>query len=58
MDKFSLKVCNKDTKRKSLRHSLSIFIVNLRVSLDKFIPRRITIDFNNLYNIKCTKESS
>ena len=29
MDKFLLKVCNKDTKTKSLRHSLSIFIVNL-----------------------------
>ena len=26
MDKFLLKVCGKDTKRKSLRHSLSIFI--------------------------------
>ena len=26
MDKFLLKVCSKDTKRKSLRHSLSIFI--------------------------------
>ena len=29
MDKFLLKVCNKDTKTKSLRHSLSIFIVNV-----------------------------
>ena len=29
MDKFLLKVCNKDTKRKSLRHSLSVFNVNL-----------------------------
>ena len=29
MDKFLLKVRNKDTKKKSLRHSLSIFIVNL-----------------------------
>ena len=26
MDKFLLKVCSKDTKRKSLGHSLSIFI--------------------------------
>ena len=25
MDKFLLKVCSKDTKRKSLGHSLSIF---------------------------------
>ena len=33
MDKFFLKVCNEDTKRKSLSHSLRIFIVNLeRVS--------------------------
>ena len=29
MDRFLLKVCNKDTNRKSLRHSLSIFIANL-----------------------------
>ena len=29
MDKFLLKVCNKYTKTESLRHSLSIFIVNL-----------------------------
>ena len=29
MDKFLLKVCNKDAKTKSLRHPLSIFIVNL-----------------------------
>ena len=29
MDKFLLKVCNKDTKRKSLRHSPSIFDVNI-----------------------------
>ena len=29
MDKFLLKVCNKDAKRKSFKHSLSIFIVNL-----------------------------
>ena len=29
MDKFLLKVCNKDTERKLLRHSVSIFIVNL-----------------------------
>ena len=28
MDKFLLKVCNKDTKRKLLRNSRSIFIVN------------------------------
>ena len=30
MDKFLLEVCNKDTKRKSLRHSVGIFIVNLK----------------------------
>ena len=30
MEKFLLKVCDKDTKRKSLRHSVSIFIVNLK----------------------------
>ena len=29
MDKFLLTVCNKDTKRKSLRHSVNIFIYNL-----------------------------
>ena len=29
MDKFLLKVCNKDTKTKSLRRSLIIFIVNV-----------------------------
>ena len=29
MEKFLLKVCIKDTKTKSLRYSLSIFIVNL-----------------------------
>ena len=29
MDKFLPKVCNKDTKGKSLRHSLNIFNVNL-----------------------------
>ena len=29
MDKFLFKVFNKDTKRKSLSHSVSIFIVNL-----------------------------
>ena len=29
MDKFLFKVCNKDTKRKLLRHFLSIFVVNL-----------------------------
>ena len=29
MDKFLLKICHKDTKRKLLTHSLSIFIVNL-----------------------------
>ena len=29
MDKFLLKICNKDTKTKWLRHSLSTFIVNL-----------------------------
>ena len=28
MDRFLLKVFNKDTNRKSLRHSLSIFIAN------------------------------
>ena len=29
MDKFLTKVCDKDNKRKSLRHSVGIFIVNL-----------------------------
>ena len=29
MGKFLLKICNKDTKTKSLRQYLSIFIVNL-----------------------------
>ena len=29
MDKLLLKVCIKDTKGKSLRHSLSIFVDNL-----------------------------
>ena len=29
MDKFLVKICNKDTKRKSLRIYLNIFIVNL-----------------------------
>ena len=29
MDKFLLKECNKDTKIKSLGHSISAFIVNL-----------------------------
>ena len=29
MDKFLLKVCNKDAKIKLLKHSLSIFIVHL-----------------------------
>ena len=28
MDKFLLKVCNKDTKRKLLRDSVSIFIAH------------------------------
>ena len=37
MDKFILKVCNKDTKTKPLRHSLSIF-VNLK---QVFVPRII-----------------
>ena len=29
MDRFLLKVCNKDTKKKSFRHFSSICIVNL-----------------------------
>ena len=33
MDKLLPKTCNKVIKRKLLRHSLSIFNVNLRVSL-------------------------
>ena len=37
MDKLLLKVCNKDTKTKSLRHSLIIFIVNLE---SKFLSNR------------------
>ena len=43
MDKFLLKVCNKDTKIKSLGHSISAFIANLeqvsvqRTSHDSYV---------------------
>ena len=37
MGKFLLKVCNKDTKRKSLRHSVNIFIDNLEYVLRIFL---------------------
>ena len=52
MDKFLLKVCNKDIKRKSLRHSISIFIVNLgQVSVQRTSNDSYVIPFLNRVTI-------
>ena len=52
MDKFTLKVCNKDTKRKSLKHSFNIFIVNLeRISVQQMINGRYVTPFLNRVSI-------
>ena len=37
MYRFLLKPCNKDTKRKSLRHSLRVGFINLGTSNDSFV---------------------